>query len=168
MRLIPNFKRRDVGSSTLIVRVHATRPSEAGWVTGQVSLPVPVAWGERVFPAGEYALVVPSWAPLAIVHVQGADHGAMVFAAIVEERAGARTSTLTLIRDEENYRVHALELRDPGIVFYFYSSATADVTRAGRAPSPDSGRLSPDGPARVRIDGVRPLTASDLSKGDLS
>ena len=125
MRLIPSLRRREVSSSRLTVPIDVTTPSGAGWVTGDVSLPVAAAWGECVFPAGDYTLVVPSWAPVAIVHVQGVDRDAVVFAAIVEDRPGGRTSALTLLCDGTSDHVRSLELKNPGIVFHFYSLGVA-------------------------------------------
>jgi len=119
MGLFPMRRQRAITSATFSVAIDAGAPSRSGWVTGGIALPIPAAWGDSAVPAGEYTLVVPSWAPLAMVYIQGITHDSVVFATSVEAQARSRTSELRLARTGTTYCVRSLTLGDPGLVLHF-------------------------------------------------
>lgn len=119
LRLASTFQGRATVSSTVLVAVEEAFASGAGWVMGEIALPVPVAWGDRTVPAGGYTLVAPAWAPMDRVFLQGSGHHAEIVPVSVEGRPRARRSVLALVRDGSVYRVRSLQLRDPGVVFHF-------------------------------------------------
>ena len=125
MRFFATARRRTEPPTTLLLAVAAGAPSRAGWVTGDVVLPVDAAWGGWAAPAGRYTLVVPPWAPPGMVNVQGAGHDVVLFAVSAEDRPRSRTSTLTLASDGTTYHVRSLEVGNLGIVYRFDPSPTS-------------------------------------------
>jgi hypothetical protein len=131
MRLLPKMRLRPGLSPTLLVAVAAGAPSRAGWITGDVVIPVAAAWGGWAVPPGRYTLVVPPWAARGMVNVQGAGHDAVIFAASAEDRPRSRTSTLTLASDGTTYHVRSLEVGNPGIIYRFDDATSSSRSRDG-------------------------------------
>ena len=148
-RLASMFRGEPGRSSTLLVAVEAAFASGAGWVMGEITLPVPVAWGDREVPEGRYTLVAPAWPPMDRVFLQGGGHHAEIVPVSVEGRPRARKSVLALVDNGTTYHVRSLQLRDPGIVFHF------DVLSPAPWPHDAAGRRRVIVASRDRFGGGR-------------
>jgi hypothetical protein len=130
MKGIPNFGWLKVLILTIFVACLSAGLASAQDYSGKFTLPFEVQWGSATLPAGEYSFRIDTAAAPYVAKIYGKDSGVLILAKTFSNASAPERSELIIGRSEGKRTVHALCLRELGVVFSYGKSQPQQMTLA--------------------------------------